>query len=160
MPAGVVTMLFAISIHAPLRERRQYVPRLENHANFNPRSLTGATAYSSWPSCTSHNFNPRSLTGATWAPPPLNVSGKDFNPRSLTGATLLRTACSPRNAFQSTLPYGSDIKPAIKKELRLHFNPRSLTGATVVAVYLLTAVTFQSTLPYGSDYYWLLPNYE
>ena len=25
----------------------------------------GSDAYSSWPSCTSHNFNPRSLTGAT-----------------------------------------------------------------------------------------------
>ena len=36
-----------------------------------------------------------------------------------------------RSIFQSTLPYGSDEDTAESAILRLNFNPRSLTGATI-----------------------------
>ena len=56
------------------------------------------------------DFNPRSLAGATWArlkPSPMLVY---FNPRSLAGATPSRWAAAiPALRFQSTLPRGSDM---------------------------------------------------
>ena len=78
---------------------------------------------------TSLDFNPRSLTGAT-APIPglrelptfqstlphgsdkilvfLMTACHDFNPRSLTGATCKRLEAKDKIIFQSTLPHGSD----------------------------------------------------
>ena len=74
--------------------------------------------------------------------------------------------------FQSTLPYGSDIRYraansckriSIHAPLRerngysatpsidTHFNPRSLTGATRCIVIICSYFLFQSTLPYGSE---------
>ena len=79
----------------------------------------------------------------------------DFNPRSLTGATFcglhaliyafisihapLRERQSARYVakyslkFQSTLPYGSDIRLMLQESLGSYFNPRSLTGATRIS---------------------------
>ena len=75
--------------------------------------------------------------------------------------------------FQSTLPYGSDVKlmfaideyryisihaPLRERQKSIlfclclyYFNPRSLTGATVIIAVLGLYAVFQSTLPYGSD---------
>ena len=99
----------------------------------------------------------------------------DFNPHSLTGATFSSNASSTSSAFQSTLPYGSDLEVLFLKPcppISIHaplrerpiilfllanverdFNPRSLTGATPKAGYtVLVLKRFQSTLPHGSDF--------
>ena len=58
-----------ISIHAPSRERPEATKKRGfNMANFNPRSLTGATADYNSPTQRAMDFNPRSLTGATNLP--------------------------------------------------------------------------------------------
>ena len=99
-------------------------------ANFNPRSLTGATWLHNVQRRHSYHFNPRSLTGAT----PDCISSTNnrvyFNPRSLTGATL-------RFLRRGTAWF--------------HFNPRSLTGATKRNNGRHEERQFQSTLPHGSD---------
>ena len=143
-------------------------------ANFNPRSLAGATSRVILQMRSVSNFNPRSLAGATpivsvacsvgcisiHAPSrerrlissPLFIPVY-FNPRSLAGATMFCIACSPKWAFQSTLPRGSDeseqLEPAKTNAISIHapsrerptnpcrhppkrnFNPRSLAGATL-----------------------------
>ena len=96
---------------------------------FNPRSLAGATMvalccsimppFQSTLPCGSDrhmdihrlyrlDFNPRSLAGATVLPHVAEPESKDFNPRSLTGATLKGGRAIVFEAFQSTLPRGSD----------------------------------------------------
>ena len=56
----------------------------------------------------------------------------DFNPRSLTGATLDGDEIIEGvEAFQSTLPHGSDLRSYSIGLTPSDFNPRSLTGATV-----------------------------
>ena len=84
--AGIAEKLSDISIHAPLRERLPGFKELPTNSDFNPRSLTGATKLDS-------SYLPLAL---------------DFNPRSLTGATGIYKQNKAENAFQSTLPYGSD----------------------------------------------------
>ena len=100
----------AISIHAPSRERQCATGRfiIRTCANFNPRSLAGATL----------------LTGG------MTVSAIDFNPRSLAGATLSHTRRYGTKKFQSTLPRGSDIRWTQGGYNHGNFNPRSLAGAT------------------------------
>ena len=64
----------------------------------------------------------------------------------------MSTACSPKKAFQSTLPYGSDHENKEPFHSYVDFNPRSLTGATeLVIIFRRPQLAFQSTLPYGSD---------
>ena len=56
----------SISIHAPSRERLLHGCKLAScMQHFNPRSLTGATAYKYYRHILHKHFNPRSLTGAT-----------------------------------------------------------------------------------------------
>ena len=77
------------------------------------------------------------------------------------------------NQFQSTLPYGSDLRGLFQayasRLISIHaplrerlkgyvdtiafqnFNPRSLTGATFINCKTGLSLEFQSTLPYGSD---------
>ena len=98
-----------ISIHAPSRERHTSFNCITfDVSNFNPRSLTGATAL--WmlkislmafqstlphgsdntalkPTLSIIDFNPRSLTGATFPHDKQAPKQNYFNPRSLTGAT-------------------------------------------------------------------------
>ena len=97
-----------ISIHAPLRERLLSLPLGLQRMYFNPRSLAGATAYSSWPSCTSHNFNPRSLAGATLG----YVTDEILKRISIHAPLRERPVLLKRRLililFQSTLPCGSD----------------------------------------------------
>ena len=76
----------------------------------------------------------------------------NFNPRSLTGATGTKHINKINNfLFQSTLPHGSDIIPGIPYIGIGHFNPRSLTGATGYNLFRSPTLEFQSTLPHGSD---------
>ena len=98
-----------ISIHAPSRERRrnQVVSGI-GLDDFNPRSLTGATAMDSTLKTLLCYFNPRSLTGATRTYTDLSTRQRNFNPRSLTGATINHRATCVISVFQSTLPHGSD----------------------------------------------------
>ena len=103
---------------------------LRRDGYFNPRSLTGATAYCllSWP--TIRNFNPRSLTGAT-------------NTLSHRSGVI---------RFQSTLPHGSDKTPAKSPLLSIAFQstlPHGSDGDYDKAE--IEALIFQSTLPHGSD---------
>ena len=76
-----------------------------------------------------------------------------FNPRSLTGATDVDDGGLLHElAFQSTLPYGSDLSFKRLLNCLKNFNPRSLTGATQQETYYYNDYfKFQSTLPYGSD---------
>ena len=122
-----------ISIHAPLRERRQLnrVKRLAEsisiHAPLRER-LAGNIfnlAVSRFQSTLPYGSDSsRKYT--------CSVVNCHFNPRSLTGATQ----CAQASAV-----------------FRRHFNPRSLTGATKILAMLLVCQLFQSTLPYGSDRY-------
>ena len=133
----------AISIHAPLRERLRASSLLVSMiADFNPRSLTGATFFlpaQLLPRGISIHapLRERLATVAAWRAAelisihaPLRERRKaevliiliaNFNPRSLTGATS-RLYLPVRNMsiFQSTLPYGSD---SIKtKYFSIHLN--------------------------------------
>ena len=119
-----------ISIHAPLRERLEAAKERIEEADFNPRSLTGATEASNH----SMSFLPISIHA------PLRER-HDF----------LRCINYPL-IFQSTLPYGSDVAllcceclqvisiHAPLRERRCQHNAGHETGQR-----------FQSTLPYGSD---------
>ena len=145
--------IVAISIHAPLRERRLVYDKWVNlcgisiHAPLRerPPGITSSTKYGiisihaplrERRTITKHmtlisNFNPRSLTGATSICSQVTLRSGNFNPRSLTGAT--------RGILYLT--------PSI-----VNFNPRSLTGATTCRTFaIIFTGPFQSTLPYGSD---------
>ena len=123
---------FLISIHAPLRERRNRINIHHATMHFNPRSLAGAThllCRMIWLIC---NFNPRSLAGATLRFIAKEMMMINFNPRSLAGATdyadqiislgyisihaplrerrNLNSISSLFTLFQSTLPCGSDAR--------------------------------------------------
>ena len=55
------------------------------------------------------DFNPRSLAGATLVKRAYSTVFSDFNPRSLAGATEDTRKMFYMQKFQSTLPCGSDI---------------------------------------------------
>ena len=80
--------------------------------------------------CSPADFNPRSLTGATQPLKVIWLHMVYFNPRSLTGATSARYVAKYSLKFQSTLPYGSDSLTTKLVFFPHNFNPRSLTGAT------------------------------
>ena len=119
-----------ISIHAPSRERHRLCQVFFCLADFNPRSLTGATLPAANLAFGVANFNPRSLTGATLPPDSSLVEVVHFNPRSLTGATFKTNGRIYSVSFQSTLPHGSDNPYTGEVDTNKYFNPRSLTGAT------------------------------
>ena len=114
-----------ISIHAPLRERRQCFTHFLGIFNFNPRSNDAPMR---------PHFNPRSLAGATDCSCLLIFRRIHFNPRSLTGATKDHKLTVVSVKFQSTLPRGSDFSSDVNNRIRHYFNPRSLAGATSSAV--------------------------
>ena len=124
---------------------------------------------------TAADFNPRSLAGATMLQAKQCLPNFNFNPRSLAGATITRAnrINSPLQ-FQSTLPRGSDSLLSGRCCCAANFNPRSLAGATyhsstsavskaAISIhapsrerlplsYLIKLPSaFQSTLPRGSD---------
>ena len=118
-----------ISIHAPSRER----------------------LYSRYLVYRDADFNPRSLTGATKLLKDILASLKYFNPRSLTGATGMTMVISRLTPFQSTLPHGSDKDKRLKDNIHvisIHAPSRE-RQAPVRQAY--RSYIFQSTLPHGSD---------
>ena len=163
-----------ISIHAPLRERRQLnrVKRLAEsisiHAPLRER-LAGNIfnlAVSRFQSTLPYGSDSsRKYT--------CSVVNCHFNPRSLTGATSVPTVCHELRQISIHAPLRERLTLSLGVIINIHFNPRSLTGATQCAqasavfrrhfnprsltgatrhVFLyLSALQFQSTLPYGSD---------
>ena len=133
-PSPYASIVVCISIHAPLRERRQDVSLgLIAVCYFNPRSLTGATLRLLLSTSKTAQFQSTLPHGSDLA--------------SVLASSLL-------SRFQSTIPHGSDYGPSpyasivvcisIHAPLRerrqdvslgliavCYFNPRSLTGATV-----------------------------
>ena len=100
----------------------------------------------------SANFNPRSLAGATQQPL------QDDGQLHISIHAPLRERPKAEFAeliallFQSTLPCGSDPRRSLQSLSLCYFNPRSLAGATIYSPALRSqASLFQSTLPHGSD---------
>ena len=98
-----------ISIHAPSRERQRLgTGGVEDIIHFNPRSLAGATPWS--------GTRTISLAISIHAPSRERLAllfiehlkCLYFNPRSLAGATAEGRDLKCLEAFQSTLPRGSD----------------------------------------------------
>ena len=163
-----------ISIHAPLRERPWVIAKFSTNANFNPRSLAGATQRG----CKLF----RSLEISIHAPlrerhvhraiqrrrncisihAPLRerrflifylivIFLISIHAPSRERHKIPLCCCLPPQ-FQSTLPHGSDNGAKYKIPRYYHFNPRSLTGATSYSQHLSSCYQiFQSTLPHGSD---------
>ena len=52
-----------------------------------------------------------------------SVINERFNPRSLTGATGHKKGGPQDMAFQSTLPYGSDLQVTFARKIRLRISP-------------------------------------
>ena len=143
-----------ISIHAPSRERHRETTGRSFNCRFQSTLPHGSDGSKVSLGSYTINFNPRSLTGATASNRTESSSKKNFNPRSLTGATAVGSIFGNRSAisihapsrerhqwamddmqkaglFQSTLPHGSDEVVDFIDMFRTDFNPRSLTGATV-----------------------------
>ena len=126
---------FAISIHAPSRERLRAIrwpPSLTVFQSTLPHGSDGlpnlelSAALIRFQSTLPHGSD----LAARHRP---NLSTY-FNPRSLTGATLTLPMVQQRQAFQSTLPHGSDVNLLTQhSSFTRHFNPRSLTGATAIS---------------------------
>ena len=129
MVALLLVQLGNISIHAPSRERRTLRCSCHGSEDFNPRSLTGATA---------NYFQCRKFRGISIHAPSRERLG-----------TAQNFFVAP--AFQSTLPHGSDFLFLAYRLTFFYFNPRSLTGATLALKILKLIPLFQSTLPHGSD---------
>ena len=98
------------------------------------------------------NFNPRSLTGATYCNCHSLPLLLDFNPRSLTGATLTATELLSIVEFQSTLPHGSDFRVTLGRpepeDISIHAPSRE---RPLMFLPTFGQKKFQSTLPHGSD---------
>ena len=148
-----------ISIHAPLRGRRDYFCKICQMVIFQSTPPCGGDDAAGSSQCNRPDFNPRPLAGATTSAVHVQTSDlfqstppcggdyaagstapacRDFNPRPLAGATIaLLKPCSVVTLFQSTPPCGGDIK--IPRSLRQwpHFNPRPLAGATFPDVWSL-----------------------
>ena len=78
------------------------------HCKFQSTLPCGSDAGMIGISCSPADFNPRSLAGATNRATYINSSYFNFNPRSLAGATKTMLLPSSAIRFQSTLPCGSD----------------------------------------------------
>ena len=103
------------------------------------------------------DFNPRSLTGATAQPCSTLRKFAHFNPRSLTGATLEDGVLRKTPLFQSTLPYGSDtISTNLRSILCISIHAPLRERRTRKLANTRSIWAFQSTLPYGSDSIWMI----
>ena len=136
-----------ISIHAPLRERRQCFTHFLGIFNFNPRSNDAPMR---------PHFNPRSLAGATDCSCLLIFRRIHFNPRSLAGATavqldLVRVRHISIHAPLRERPHLSP--PTDNSPISIHAPLRERRGTTTLCQ---PPFLFQSTLPCGSD---VLPDF-
>ena len=99
-----------ISIHAPLRERRQKMSTTFFYGDISIHAPLRERRYIQAKKRTGANFNPRSLTGAT---PAIMLSTRlaIFQSTLPYGSDLSSRPTRPTTIrFQSTLPYGSDKK--------------------------------------------------
>ena len=98
----------AISIHAPLRERCIYmitntITNISIHAPLRER-IRYLCADGTWKISIHAPLRERQQ------PQMFPTQMSDFNPRSLTGATTTLVVKTRSSGFQSTLPYGSEIR--------------------------------------------------
>ena len=151
-----------ISIHAPLRERRTAAGVNLVVSLFQSTLPCGSDAPFLYLNSGYADFNPRSLAGATGKTKVLIVSITHFNPRSLAGATglYLRSKRHEKISIHAPLrerpyPFCFTCFPltiSIHAPLRerqncitrlvctlLYFNPRSLTGATAYCRMVIAA---------------------
>ena len=141
-----------ISIHAPLRERHKIGASIRLVADFNPRSLAGATELSQNSATDAANFNPRSLAGAT------NISVNGRFSRTISIHAPLRER---RRLIARQRGYGgisihaplrerhNDLKAvdtAIRISIHAPLRERQVRSSSAPAPKV-----FQSTLPCGSD---------
>ena len=75
-----------VSIHAPVRARRQFRSVLAGILSFNPRAREGATLHLERVD-NQHCFNPRAREGATRSTTAVLKRLSSFNPRAREGAT-------------------------------------------------------------------------
>ena len=121
---------YYISIHAPSRERRAISSITVFTAQFQSTLPRGSDhACATMMACRWH-FNPRSLAGAT-----TNAAEVQAYLTISIHAPSRERPCSgyaaeTEQAFQSTLPRGSDRGAGQMHGSRQNFNPRSLAGAT------------------------------
>ena len=119
-----------ISIHAPSRERRFAGKQFNVHADFNPRSLAGATIEVVLSLRCTDDFNPRSLAGATRI---------QLRPSVCKSISIH----APSRERPLTLPYTRSVIA-----ISIHAPSRERPSATS---FIRLATVFQSTLPRGSD---------
>ena len=143
---------YVISIHAPSRERRDFIIALLRGGDFNPRSLTGATLRRLLPLRQTLTFQSTLPHGSDLLPDellqqyPISIHAPSRERRGTGWLSCTAYAISIHapsrerlrvrkfapfgTIFQSTLPHGSDS---------------SLMTRSVLLI------PFQSTLPHGSD---------
>ncbi len=164
-----------ISIHAPLRGRRQRsqsprVPRRFQSTppcggdrsgsrprwwawNFNPRPLAGATGVLLHAGRNLGNFNPRPLAGATTSQIELKCGFYYFNPRPLAGATELPGAVDQLWAISIHAPLrgrpGDFWMTADEAAISIHAPLRGRLHFSGLPA--LPVSQFQSTPPCGGD---------
>ena len=125
----------AVSIHAPIRVRRQSAFPFQGVHGFNPRTHTGATAL---------------ITFITVSPL--------FQSTHPYGCDVpILSVCDISLGFQSTHPYGCDLNDRLVTRCEKCFNPRTHTGATTILPVSNQDVLFQSTHPYGCDPHPVIP---
>ena len=84
----------SISIHAPSRERLGGEMSTNNEIGFQSTLPRGSDLIHSYYGSFNANFNPRSLAGATTSCQRRDFADINFNPRSLAGATCILTRSS------------------------------------------------------------------
>ena len=147
-PVDRVVAVPSISIHAPSRERQRIsCVNVNLTANFNPRSLAGATISLRviWQNCL--YFNPRSLAGATfWF----------FVPERLLFISIHAPSRERRaSALSANYNIGISIHAPSRERrdfMKLYciydnFNPRSLAGATASTRRSFSAVLISIHAP-------------
>ena len=115
--------------------------------NFNPRSLTGATAYSNQLVLQS-KISIHAPSRERQLLPLLLTITLVFQSTLPHGSDLVfqvKQLATP--LFQSTLPHGSDIPRRAVYGPSNHFNPRSLTGATEMLAHMLHDVIISIHAP-------------
>ena len=99
-----------ISIHAPIRGRRQMSVRVSRDAGFQSTPPYGGDATAAAARPCSADFNPRPHTGATWGEISQMVLYGISIHAPIRGRRLRAKTNKARAPFQSTPPYGGDGK--------------------------------------------------
>ena len=149
---GGLNTATTISIHAPSRERRAAHTFFTRFADFNPRSLTGATLVLTLLMVDHSDFNPRSLTGATEFGDcyvteiaiSIHAPSRErlFGYSAIDIINKISIHAPSRERRGTPLPYRTDGVISIHAPSRER--PSNIINASQEAI-------FQSTLPHGSD---------